>query len=550
MKYKKIIAGIVLTLFVAGTFLPTFAAAPPTVTTHNFEISIDVNDFAENYYELQQNNELKIEENSDFSLFGQNDNVAITPVSPDNYYGRQALAKTERGVIRTTIYDSIVFAVENEMEQAEFRNIEAQVTKEDCDVAWNAVIYDYPQLFYYNSYGMRYQYEGIISGGVIPEENRDYVALMISYHTFSDLEREKAEFEETADYIIESAGITSADSDYEKAKKLHDTLIGWVEYDHKAAEENSSNSLSHTAYNAIVKHSAVCDGYARAYQYLLYKVGILSHIITGYGQSGTSPENHAWNMVWLDEKPYYTDVTWDDMQMGNSKIGYTNVGISYRYFNINDGILEKDHYVNQMIDHNNGNAIVAESLGYELPVCTATENWYYSREGIVLTAENKNDEETINKVATLLAYDVKARIFIDDDISFGEWWSNNGYNIFLAYKDKTSCTDIPQVGYTLSDNEYSLFFLESGTIKANDNYELIMYHNKDHSGKLCQMVYDESGVGSYCDMIDIGVSSGDEIISLMMYPWKKNLKCKNARYMFIDFDNNFRPLMKKYDIEF
>ena len=545
MKYKKVIVSIVLTLFIAGTLFPAFAATPPIATTHSLEIDIDVNDFTENIYELKQSNELKIKENSDCNLFGQSYYAEITPVSPNNYYGRQALAKTERGAIRTAVYDSIVYAVENEMEKAEFRNIEAQVTKEDCNVAWDAVGYDYPQLFYYNSYEKRYQYEGIMSDGVIPEGNRDYVALIISYLTFSDLEREKVEFEETSDYLIESAGIISADSDYTKAKKLHNTLIGWVEYDHKTAEENSANSLSHTAYNAIVNHSAVCDGYARAYQYLLYKVGILSHIITGYGQSGALPENHAWNMVWLDGKPYYTDVTWDDMQTQNG----ANIGISYRYFNINDDILKRDHCINKKIDHNNGNTILDVDLGYELPVCTSTDNWYYNNDGVRLTAENKNDEETINKVATLLAYDVKARIYVDDEIDFFEWWDNNGYKIFMAYRDTTSCMDIPQVGYTLSDNEYSLFFLESGAMKANDDYEILMYHNKDHSGKLCQMLYDENGVGAYYNMSDIGVSKKDKIISIMMYPWKKNLKYTKARYMFLDFNNNFSPLTKKYDIE-
>ena len=63
MKYKKIIVSIVLTLFVAGTLFPAFAATPPIATTHSLEIDIDVNDFTENIYELKQSNELKIKEN-------------------------------------------------------------------------------------------------------------------------------------------------------------------------------------------------------------------------------------------------------------------------------------------------------------------------------------------------------------------------------------------------------------------------------------------------------------------------------------------------------
>ena len=97
-----------------------------------------------------------------------------------------------------------------------------------------------------------------------------------------------------------------AGSDYEKALYLHDYVANKVEYvmtgDHQ------------TAYGALVGGKAVCAGYARAYQLLLNKAGIDAWYVAGQSLNPSTGrmEGHGWNLVFMNGKSYYTDVTWDD----------------------------------------------------------------------------------------------------------------------------------------------------------------------------------------------------------------------------------------------
>jgi transglutaminase/protease-like cytokinesis protein 3 len=56
------------------------------------------------------------------------------------------------------------------------------------------------------------------------------------------------------------------------------------------------------------ENSAVCNGYAEAFNLLAHKCNIPSTIVTGTANGG----GHAWNYVVLDGEGYYVDTTWDD----------------------------------------------------------------------------------------------------------------------------------------------------------------------------------------------------------------------------------------------
>ncbi|MBR2836571.1 MAG: hypothetical protein IKE43_12790 [Coriobacteriales bacterium] len=59
-------------------------------------------------------------------------------------------------------------------------------------------------------------------------------------------------------------------------------------------------------YGVLVEHTGVCDGYSRAYQLLLKRVGIDACMVA------SETMNHSWNMVCIDGRWYHVDVTWDD----------------------------------------------------------------------------------------------------------------------------------------------------------------------------------------------------------------------------------------------
>lgn len=119
---------------------------------------------------------------------------------------------------------------------------------------------------------------------------------------------------------------------YGKERLLHDILIERVEYE-KGVDKNQS------AYSALVDGQSVCAGYARAYQYLMQRLGIPCYYCTGY-----AGQDHAWNIVGLDDGYYNVDVTWDDTEGGQ-----------YDYFNKTDEDYADTH--------------VRQELSVNLPKC-------------------------------------------------------------------------------------------------------------------------------------------------------------------------------------
>lgn len=164
-----------------------------------------------------------------------------------------------------------------------------------------------------------------------------------------------AQTRQKADEIL--SGIRSDMSDYEKELYFHDELFRICDYD------NSGEILrdSYTVYGALVKGSAVCEGYSRAMQYLLDRVGIRNYLITGKAKnSDGSVEGHMWNIVTIDNKNYHVDATWDD------PTGISEKTPSHAYFNVTDEMISRNHY----------------DFEPQNPGCTSMENNYHYKNGL------------------------------------------------------------------------------------------------------------------------------------------------------------------------
>ena len=123
----------------------------------------------------------------------------------------------------------------------------------------------------------------------------------------------QAEAERVVDELI-----TSGMSDYEVVKTLHDYLVTHCDYDYRVDIGNMP-FISHQAEGALLKGTAVCSGYAKAYEAMLDAAGIPNETITGYAGG-----YHAWNLVQVDGQWYHVDTTWDDpTTQGGDYIRYT-----------------------------------------------------------------------------------------------------------------------------------------------------------------------------------------------------------------------------------
>ncbi len=114
--------------------------------------------------------------------------------------------------------------------------------------------------------------------------------------------------------------------DYQKTKKLHDILVNNLSY-----KQNLTGANIRNIYGALYEREVVCEGYAKAYKYLLDKIGIENIIVVGYGINSTgNKEEHAWNYVKLKGNWYAVDVTWDDpIIQGGGKLRNKD---KYKYF--------------------------------------------------------------------------------------------------------------------------------------------------------------------------------------------------------------------------
>lgn len=163
-----------------------------------------------------------------------------------------------------------------------------------------AVYNDHPELFWLNTvFTCKY------------DQNKICAELALEFNlTKEELAEASSEFYNEANAILTRLQNLSP---FEKERRLHDILIEKIEYV-KGADKNQS------AYSALVEGKSVCAGYARAYQYLMQRLGIPCYYCTGY-----AGQDHAWNIVWLDDGYYNVDVTWDDTEGGE-----------YDYFNKTD----------------------------------------------------------------------------------------------------------------------------------------------------------------------------------------------------------------------
>ena len=99
----------------------------------------------------------------------------------------------------------------------------------------------------------------------------------------------------------------------EKITAIYDYVCQNVRY---AYGDITEDKLPVTAYGALINKYAVCQGYAL----LIYRLALEVGIDVRYVRGKAFGENHAWNIVQLDDGLYYNlDATWDE---GKKKYQY------------------------------------------------------------------------------------------------------------------------------------------------------------------------------------------------------------------------------------
>ena len=144
----------------------------------------------------------------------------------------------------------------------------------------------------------------------------------------SGLSTEEATFYKNLKECLDQANSKSTRIDKEKA--VHDWIILHCEYDEENYYNNTIPWASFNPEGVFIEGTAVCNGYALAFQLCMEILGIESKIVVGTA----SFNYHAWNVVKMDDGCWYhVDVTWDD------PVPDRKGGINYQYFNITDSYM-------------------------------------------------------------------------------------------------------------------------------------------------------------------------------------------------------------------
>lgn len=215
----------------------------------------------------------------------------------------------------------------------------AQLLQENYQSGMETYLYDNPDVFYLDPTKMYINiqttkklftttYEVFIDQGT----NSNYLAE--GYTSKEQILKHEEQIEQEVQKILEKV---QGKTDYQKILTIHDYLVDNVAYEQTVTKHNIYNM-----YGALVNKEAVCEGYAKAFKYLMDRAGIKCIVVIGVAtDSKSETQNHAWNYVELAGVWYGIDVTWDDPKIiGGGRLGKNH---RYKYFLKSNSTMSKDH---------------------------------------------------------------------------------------------------------------------------------------------------------------------------------------------------------------
>ena len=215
--------------------------------------------------------------------------------------------------------------------------------EDEIATAFKCVFQDHPEIFWISGYSYcRYSTLG-----------KQYYTFTGKY-TYSESECRSFKSRISSYITGFKQGIKSSMSDYEKEKYAYEYIAKHTEYDTTA--EDNQNILS-----VFLHGKSVCQGYAKALQYLLQEAGIPCAMVVGEAYNG---DGHAWNLVYLDGNYYHVDVTGGDSALSQNGTPDKD-DVNYAYLNVTSQEIAGTRTEDNVL---------------ALPYCVATEDNYYVKE--------------------------------------------------------------------------------------------------------------------------------------------------------------------------
>ena len=266
------------------------------------------------------------------------------------------------------IYDRYYYSKLNNREKKAYKKIYAAMQNHESSVTINgfietdipklmsAINLDNPHLFYVD---FRYEFQSDLFSQTI--------ILKYIYNQADTLILTEKVKKVCNKILSKVAGKT----EFEKELSLHDILARNVLYD-DVAKDNllKFHARSNTILGVLFYKTAVCEGIAKTFKFLLNALDIKCIVVKGKATddlsgSVSADTLHAWNMVKIDGQPYHVDLTWNISSSDKNML-------CHYYFNLSDDDISVDH-----------------AISPDLPKCRSNNENYYYKNGLIV--ENKSD---------------------------------------------------------------------------------------------------------------------------------------------------------------
>jgi hypothetical protein len=358
------------------------------------------------------------------------------------------------------VIDSYYPGVEDYIAKA-LRNKEQVIDVSEYGISQNNIVYafksavfDNPDIFYVDASQINYKYNKFT--GAIQYITPTYIC------GFDKIPSMTKKFNKAVKSFL--SGISGSLSSFDKALIIHDRLAVHCEYKQKSL-------LSFTAYGCMVEGKAICEGYSRAFCYLMSKLGVESKTINN------TSALHCWNYVKLSGKWYNVDITGDDPKPDNE--GY----VSHKYFLISDSQLKK------VSTNNNHNGYMDDATFSTDYYCTSDKyNNSFTKRITSEIIKYKNsyyyfDNNYKNKHVSALIrrQNGKKKVIttINDKWMYKHKYVWNGSYCKLCEKGK----------YIYFNSKRSIYRFKKGSKKIKKIHTFASYQTKDLYGISCDGTY-------------------------------------------------------------
>lgn len=273
-----------------------------------------------------------------------NQDVKVTSGSSTNFVNYQDIKSDENAKEYCSYYAVIV-------------PLEQSVSASNVGVAVVSFLYDHPEYFWSKGYSYFVKSDTKMVTKVCLQCQEEFYDGNTRFQMWNTMNKE------IQNYLDLIVGVRS---DYEKELILHDAIAENITYAYiEGTNTPETERWAHTVESVFSpeRGSAVCEGYAKAFQVLLNAAGIDCVYVVGKA----SGSGHAWNQVCIENQWYNVDLTWNDT--GNKG--------SHKYFNVKDSTF--------LLNHKAFSSTATPTVGewcYDLNECTATD-FSYATQGNV-----------------------------------------------------------------------------------------------------------------------------------------------------------------------